>query len=138
MFRCFWCALLSLATPGKGVESSNIILIIADAWRYSAFSGSELPDSLALTPRYMPYKDIINQFETFDHRLDAFRAESIDFSRCYSAYPLCTPSRISIQSGLYPNRHNVTKNGDGLTPGTPTLASTLSDIGFDTAHFGKW
>jgi len=49
-------------------KSNNIVVVIADAWRYSAFSGAEKPDSLAVTPR-----------------LDSFRRESVDFSRAYSA-----------------------------------------------------
>jgi len=62
----------------------------------------------------------------------------VDFSRCYAAYPLCTPSRIAIQSGLLISRHNVTKNGAPLTLGTPTVAETFSALGYDTAFFGKW
>jgi arylsulfatase A-like enzyme len=90
----------------------NILLVLADAWRYSAFGGAEEPDALALTPR-----------------LDAFRSSAVDFRRAYAAYPLCTPSRISIQCGLLVTSHNVTKNGVALAAGTPTLASTLSALG---------
>jgi hypothetical protein len=38
-----------------GVDSPpgalNIVVVIADAWRYSAFSGADEPDSLAHTPQ---------------------------------------------------------------------------------------
>ena len=67
----------------RSIDSS--LDIHTDAWRYSAFSGAPTADSLAHTPR-----------------LDAFRHEAVDFSRAYAAYPLCTPSRCSIQSGLMP------------------------------------
>jgi len=30
----------------------NVLMVIADAWRYSAFGGAEEPDTLALTPKY--------------------------------------------------------------------------------------
>lgn len=34
----------------KGTDL-NVILILADAWRYSAFGTAEDPDALAMTPR---------------------------------------------------------------------------------------
>jgi len=91
----------------------NVVLVLADAWRYSAFGGADEPDALALTPR-----------------LDAFRKNSVDFQRAYAAYPFCTPSRISIQCGLLVTSHNVTKNGAPLSTSTPTLASTFSALGW--------
>lgn len=46
--------LLVEGDEGKDVKNKsnlNIILVLADAWRYSAFGNAEDPDGLAMTPR---------------------------------------------------------------------------------------
>ena len=42
--------------------------------------------------------------------LDRFAAEGVQFSRCYSANPVCVPSRMSTFSGLYTHQHGTMLN----------------------------
>jgi len=88
------------------------------------------------------------------------------FTRAYSASPLCSPTRSSILTGLSPARTGITTPNCHLPQvvleakvpesGQPdqkavmphpvtrlkteyrTLAETLKDSGYATAHFGKW
>ena len=39
--------------------------------------------------------------------LDALAEDGVRFERAYCATPLCTPARVSIQTGAYPHRHGI-------------------------------
>ncbi|MEX0882141.1 MAG: sulfatase, partial [Cyclobacteriaceae bacterium] len=82
-----------------------------------------------LNTKIGPYMDID------DHTpyLDRLAGEGVRFSRTYSQFPLCGPSRASLMSGLYPETNGVMGNND--QPGsyrkeTPALADHPSMAGF--------
>lgn len=54
--------------------------------------------------------------------------------------PTCTPSRVSLMTGLYSSRYGVTgpDYGEVIDLGDPTLPSLLSENGYFTAIGGKW
>jgi arylsulfatase A-like enzyme len=98
--------------------------------------------------------------------LDRLAKRGMTFSRAYSASPLCSPTRSAILTGLSPARTGITTpNGHlptvvleatlparaapsskviqpnpptRLKPDYRTLAESLKDGGYATAHFGKW
>jgi arylsulfatase A-like enzyme len=76
--------------------------------------------------------------------LDRLAAEGVRFTNWYSNSPVCSPSRASLLTGLYPARAGVShilggKRGTaGLSPERQTLAKTLKAAGYRTALAGKW
>jgi arylsulfatase A-like enzyme len=64
--------------------------------------------------------------------------------------PICSPSRVAISTGQYPQRWRITsylnnrKNNidrgmaQWLDPKAPMLARMLKQAGYATGHFGKW
>ena len=74
--------------------------------------------------------------------LDRMAAEGVRFNNAY-ATPLCTPTRVMIMSGLYPNRTGYRaligkSEGVRLTPEIRTFAHDFRDAGYATAVAGKW
>ena len=69
--------------------------------------------------------------------LDQLRSEGITFTQTFCNYPVCAPSRASIQTGRYPSQIGVTNNRCILPPAERTLGHHLGDNGFETVAFGK-
>ncbi|PPL00942.1 sulfatase family protein [Parapedobacter indicus] len=112
-------------------EQPNIIVILTDDMGFSdigAFGGNFVP-----TPR-----------------LDRFAQEGTRFTQYYSASPICSPSRTSILTGMFPSEWNFTtflnnrrsnelaEQANYLNVHAPSLARVLKDAGYATGHFGKW
>ncbi len=98
--------------------------------------------------------------------IDALAKHGMRFDQAYSAAPICSPTRASIMTGLYPARLGITEPDchlpkvvleKHLNPTSPvgqkaltaesltrlktsyyTLAKAFKDDGYATAHFGKW
>ena len=70
--------------------------------------------------------------------LDRLAGGSVLFDRAYVSQPVCTPSRATIVTGLYPHSHRLITNNLILADEIPTIADLAKDGGFDTAYMGKW
>jgi arylsulfatase A-like enzyme len=98
--------------------------------------------------------------------IERLAKRGMTFTRAYSASPLCSPTRSALLTGLSPARTGITTPNCHrpqvvlkATPGQKaspdqkaiqpkpatrlltefrTLAETLKDAGYATAHFGKW
>jgi uncharacterized sulfatase len=82
--------------------------------------------------------------------IDRLAGEGIRLTQFYVNSPICSPSRVAFTTGQYPNRWNITsylakrdenrKRGiaDWLSPKAPSLARSLAQAGYRTAHVGKW
>lgn len=87
--------------------------------------------------------------------LEKLAASGMRFSRAYAPAPVCSPTRIALQTGLNPAALDWTSAAPPLTaadnpklipPPTrrnirtdeTTIAEILRGAGYATAHFGKW
>ncbi|MEW4570321.1 sulfatase-like hydrolase/transferase [Tautonia sp. JC769] len=83
-------------------------------------------------------------------QIDRLAEEGIRFTNFYVNSPICSPSRVAISTGRYPQRHRITSflnnrrdnarrgMADWLDPEAPMLARILQEHGYATGHFGKW
>ncbi len=75
-------------------------------------------------------------------QLDQMASEGVRFNNAY-ATPLCTPTRVMLMSGLYPNRTGFTaligKDDEVRMPASiRTFGHDFRDAGYKTAIAGKW
>lgn len=97
----------------------NIIFLMDDQHRWDALG---IVNPAVLTPN-----------------LDTLANSGIFFDQATCQAPMCTPSRNSMMTGLYPNQIGILKNGrvkNDKLPALP-LAQVFKDAGYQTAGFGK-
>jgi arylsulfatase A-like enzyme len=70
--------------------------------------------------------------------LNRLASESVVFDRNYVTQPVCTPSRASIMTGLWPHQSGCLNNNIALRPATPALPELMGSHGYRTAYMGKW
>ena len=71
--------------------------------------------------------------------IDKLVADGTAFTHAYCQSPICTPSRASFMTGMYPARVHNTRNGNETFPAQPPLVSRLmADSGYDCGMVGKF
>ena len=107
-------------------QHPNFLVIISDQQRW---------DSLACNG---------NVF-TQTPNLDAMAARGVNFQLPFTPFPVCTPARASMWTGVYPNKHGITYNRYGIDDVISyegkidtTLFEIMQCAGYTTAYFGKW
>jgi len=69
--------------------------------------------------------------------LNALAERSAVVERCYVTQPICTPSRATMMTGLYPHTHRCVDNNDPLPAEHATIAEMLPDD-YHKGYIGKW
>lgn len=152
-FTLLVLALFCNAAPARADDAAparpkmNLVFILADdlGWRDTSLYGSKFYQ----TPN-----------------IDRLAKRGMMFTQAYAASPLCSPTRSSIMTGLFPARIGITTPSchvpeviltKGLDPKPLntskaiqavsetrlkldyfTLAEALKEAGYATGHFGKW
>lgn len=69
--------------------------------------------------------------------LDEFSKSSVAFTRAYTQFPLCAPSRASLFSGQYPAKNGVSGNGGNVAEDRVTLPKHFQNHGYWAARVSK-
>ncbi|MFL2870336.1 MAG: sulfatase [Pirellulaceae bacterium] len=107
------CGASSTATAAQ----PNIVFIIADDctyWDMEVYGGQ------ASTPN-----------------LNKLAGQGMQFSRCFQAAPMCSPTRHNIYTGLYPVKSGAYPNHTYVKEGVRSVAHYLGDAGYRVALSGK-
>lgn len=71
--------------------------------------------------------------------LDSLVKAGTSFTHAYCQSPICTPSRASFMTGMYPSRIHNCRNGNASWDNHPPLISKLlADAGYDCGMVGKF
>lgn len=100
------------------MKPQNIIIILADQFRKDCIGA--YGNQLIKTPN-----------------IDRLAAQSIRFNRSYTANPICSPSRMTWFSGMYPSNHGLYTNGLVKDDDGRTIMHDLAGKGYQTANIGK-
>jgi arylsulfatase A-like enzyme len=103
----------------RAANKPNVLFVIADQWRASAFGFAGDPN--VQTPH-----------------LDTLKRECVCCVNAISGVSVCCPARASILTGQRPLTHGVFLNDVPLNPNAVSLAKVLKQAGYDTSYIGKW
>ena len=115
----------------EGRQPPNLVLVFVDDMGWGDFSC--FGNDAAETPN-----------------VDRLAREGLRFEQFYVNSPICSPSRVAISTGHYPQRWRITSYlahraqnerrgmAQCLDPSAPMLARSLQQRGYATGHFGKW
>jgi len=124
-------AALRAADDSKPVARPNILFILTDDMGWGdcgSFGNKEMA-----TPN-----------------IDRLAQQGLRCTQFHVASPIRSPSRVAYTTGCFPARwrindylhsradNKVHECADWLDAKAPTLARTLHEAGYTTAHFGKW
>src|SRR5690606_31857713 len=70
--------------------------------------------------------------------LDRLAERNLIFDSAYVTQPLCSPSRASIYTCLYPHTHGTWENDIPLAKEVPILTEMMKDDSYVIGYFGKW
>jgi arylsulfatase len=69
--------------------------------------------------------------------IDSLAADGVRYDNSFCPYPVCTPSRYSFLTSLYPRQHLGASNHCTLPQGLPTFPRVLQRAGYKTKAVGK-
>ena len=133
-----------MATSAISTDRPNILFLLSDDQYWvetSVQMHPDIPDSKS------PHIQTPN--------LEILARQGLRFSQAYSPAPVCSPTRISLQTGKSPAQLQWTKAGKSVTAedgyiligpqldrqlasSQITIAERLKTAGYTTAHYGKW
>lgn len=104
----------------------NIILLLTDQQRWDSLGCNG--NTFVSTPN-----------------VDHLASKGANCSNSFTPWPVCTPVRATMWTGVYPHRHQVIYNSynmDNLLKETSheqrTVFESMQAAGYTTAYFGKW
>jgi arylsulfatase A-like enzyme len=100
-------------------KKPNIVYLLADQWRASAFGFAG--DLNVKTPQ-----------------LDKLAAQSVRFANAVSVCPVCTPYRAALMTGRFPTTTGMFLNDLYLPDSELCMGEIFKAAGYDTAYIGKW
>ena len=111
--------LISLMPLACKKEKPNVVFILTDQWRASAFGYTG--NKIVRTPN-----------------IDRLAEESVDFANAVSVCPVCTPYRAALLTGRYPTSTGMFVNDIYLPSEELCMAEIYKSAGYGTAYIGKW
>ena len=118
------CGFALYATTASAIERPNVLVVVADDLGYGDLGCYGHP--VIQTPH-----------------LDRFATQGLRLTSCYAAGACCSPARTGLMTGRTPTRVGVQDAIPMLSPmhmprEEITIARLLSELGYATAHVGKW
>jgi len=115
---CLGLLLLSLFFGTRALAQPNFVLILSDD--HGAADSGAYGNNRIQTPN-----------------LDKLARQGIRFDAAFATAAICTPSRSSLYTGLYPMRHGAHRNHTEVFEGTLSLPHYFEPMGYQVHLAGK-
>lgn len=109
-----------------GDNKPNVIFCFSDEHRWHSMSFTEMPE--LITPN-----------------MSLLASQGVSFNNAISNYPLCSPCRAMIMTGLWPYQQRMSDGSDGmidndlrLSSDQMTIGKAFRKAGYNTGYIGKW
>jgi arylsulfatase A-like enzyme len=107
-----------------GQARPNILLLLTDQQRFDTIQA------------------LGSRFAAKTPAMDFLAREGISFDNCFCTAPICSPSRSSLMTGLFPTQAGMPGNlyapCPPLSPAITTVGNYLRAAGYETVYHGKW
>jgi len=122
----------AIKNPKTGSEKSNLLIIMTDEHNFRTLGC---------------YRELLSHDQAFvwgdgnnveTPHIDFLAKNGVLFTKFYASTPLCSPSRGSFVSGMYPQHNGVPKNDVPIHDDVITFAEVLRQDGYRTGYAGKW
>ena len=100
-------------------DAPNVVVLFSDQHRMADFPGEEHTSVIA-------------------PNLDRLSNQGVRFQNAISNYPVCSPFRAMLLTGLSPYRTGVIDNGEPVKDPGSTMAHAFKKEGYHTGYIGKW
>ena len=123
------------AFAGSRNQKPNVVYVFPDQFRNCAL-GIWQDSAFASHVRF-------RGDPTVTPRLNAFARESLVLTQAMSNFPLSSPHRGSLLTGMYPNKSGVPENCNSNRPfsyireSTPVISDVFAAAGYDCGYIGK-
>ncbi len=111
-------AIGAAAAPLGAATRPNVLFVLADQWRASAFGFGS--DAVVRTPN-----------------IDRLAKQGANWRRAYAANPVCTPNRASILTGRYSHQTGMIKNDIQLPPREVCWPEAFAEAGYATHYISR-
>jgi len=102
----------------------NILLLLTDQQRFDTI------------------KALGSAFSARTPHMDGLARAGVSFDQAYCTAPVCSPSRATLMTGLFPHQAgvpgNLGRDMPPLSPALPTVGKMLRAGGYQTVYHGKW
>lgn len=122
----------AIKNPKPGSEKLNLLIIMTDELNFRTLGC---------------YRELLSHDQGFvwgdgnnveTPHIDFLAKHGVLFTKFYATTPLCSPSRGSFVSGMYPQCNGVPKNDLPMNDEVITFAEVLRKNGYRTGYAGKW
>lgn len=118
-------------------RSSLLALVWLSVWTLCA-QAAERPNLVFMIADDCTYLDLeVYGGQAKTPNLKRLASQGMQFSRCFQAAPMCSPTRHNIYTGIYPVKSGAWPNHTCVYPGTKSIAHYLTGAGYRVALSGK-
>ncbi len=140
--ECFMNRRLFLRLCGAGIAGIGFTQLSQPIFASNQLKFGQKPNILLIMTdqQFAGAMSCVGNKDVKTPAMDSLAETGVVFEKTYCTYPLCTPSRSSVFTGLMPHQVGITENNQRVSKKyhQKMLAQLLSAAGYEPVYGGKW